>query len=217
MSPSAITADERVLDVGFTDDALSVALRDGRVISVPLVWYPRLLNATPAQRKNWKIAGGGYGIHWPDIDEDLSTDGLLRGARAPKSVPAMAPTREGQSETKYGYDIPAWEKAKAEAIRELGAQAKRESTISYSDLTKKIRSITFGPGDHAFHYLLFEVSKDEDAAGRGLLSALVVNKENGIPGQGFFDVARGLGRDVTEPMRLWTEEIKFVFSKWHQP
>jgi uncharacterized protein DUF2442 len=69
----------------FTDDALSVFLRDCRVISVPLVWYPRLLNATPAQRKNWKIAGGGDGIHWPEIDEDLSTEGLLRGARAPRA------------------------------------------------------------------------------------------------------------------------------------
>jgi len=78
-------ADERVLEVGFTDDALSVSLRDGRVISVPLAWYPRLLNATPAQRKNWEIAGGGYGIHWPDVDEDLSTEGLLRGAPAPKA------------------------------------------------------------------------------------------------------------------------------------
>jgi hypothetical protein len=85
MGSSAITADERVLDVAFSDDSLSVSLRDGRVISVPLVWYPRLLNATPAQRKNWKIAGGGYGIYWPDIDEDLSTEGLLRGARAPKA------------------------------------------------------------------------------------------------------------------------------------
>lgn len=85
MSSSAITADERVLDVTFTDDSLSVSLRDGRVISVPLVWYPRLLGATPAQRKNWKIAGGGYGIHWPDLDEDLSTEGLLRGAPAPKT------------------------------------------------------------------------------------------------------------------------------------
>ena len=84
MSSSAITADERVLDVEFNDDAFSVSLRDGRVLSVPLAWYPRLLNATPAQRTNWKIAGGGYGIHWPDIDEDLSTAGLLRGAPAPK-------------------------------------------------------------------------------------------------------------------------------------
>jgi hypothetical protein len=91
MGSSAITADERVLDVAFSEDALSVSLRDGRVISVPLVWYPRLLNATPAQRKNWEIAGGGYGIHWPEIDEDLSTEGLLRGARAPKShSPAKA-------------------------------------------------------------------------------------------------------------------------------
>ena len=82
MSFSASAADERVLDVQSTDDTLSVSLRDGRVITVPLVWYPRLLNATPAQRKNWKIAGGGYGIHWPDLDEDLSTEGLLRGAPA---------------------------------------------------------------------------------------------------------------------------------------
>jgi hypothetical protein len=84
MNSSAVTADERVLDVAFSDDSLSVSLRDGRVISVPLVWYPRLLNATPSQRKNWKIAGGGYGIHWPDVDEDLSTEGLLRGAKTPK-------------------------------------------------------------------------------------------------------------------------------------
>jgi hypothetical protein len=83
MNFSLIAADERVLDVAFTDDALSVSLHDGRVISVPLVWYLRLLNATPAQRKNCKVAGGGYGIHWPDIDEDLSTEGLLRGAKAP--------------------------------------------------------------------------------------------------------------------------------------
>lgn len=80
----ALTADERVADVKFTKDTLSVLLHDGRTISVPLAWYPRLLNATAAQRKKWQIAGGGYGIHWPDIDEDLSTEGLLRGAPAPQ-------------------------------------------------------------------------------------------------------------------------------------
>jgi hypothetical protein len=85
MSFSASAADARVLDVQSTDDTLSVSLQDDRVITVPLVWYPRLLNATPAQRRNWKIAGGGYGIHWPDLDEDLSTEGLLRGAPAPKA------------------------------------------------------------------------------------------------------------------------------------
>ncbi len=57
---------------------------DGRTITVPLVWYPRLLAATPQQREKWVICGGGYGIHWSEIDEDLSTEGLLRGAPAPR-------------------------------------------------------------------------------------------------------------------------------------
>lgn len=79
----ALTPDERVTDVSFTKDSLCVSLRDGRKISVPLTWYPKLLHATPRQRNNWRVAGAGYGIHWPDIDEDLSTEGLLRGAPAP--------------------------------------------------------------------------------------------------------------------------------------
>lgn len=87
----AISApDERVKDVELTEDALSVALMDGRVISVPLAWYPRLLDASDSQRKNWRIAGGGYGIHWPDVDEDLSMEGLLRGAPAPRQPSAKA-------------------------------------------------------------------------------------------------------------------------------
>jgi hypothetical protein len=82
---------ERVKDVRFAEDTLSVDLIDGRTIVVPLVWYPRLLRATPEQRGNWQICGGGYGIHWPDIDEDLSTEGLLRGAPAPRrTMPVVA-------------------------------------------------------------------------------------------------------------------------------
>lgn len=80
----ALAADERVKDVSFSEDALSVALMDGRTITVPLTWYPRLLKASFNERSNWEICGGGYGIHWPDIDEDLSTEGLLRGAPAPR-------------------------------------------------------------------------------------------------------------------------------------
>lgn len=79
----ALAADERVSYVRFTEDALSVDLKDGRTITVPLVWYPRLLNGSPEQRNRWVVCGGGYGIHWPDLDEDLSTEGLLRGAPAP--------------------------------------------------------------------------------------------------------------------------------------
>lgn len=82
----ALAADERVADLDITEDTLSVQLMDGRTIIVPLAWYPRLLNATEAQRENWQISGGGYGIHWPDVDEDLSTEGLLRGAPAPRQV-----------------------------------------------------------------------------------------------------------------------------------
>ncbi|MFM9976580.1 MAG: DUF2442 domain-containing protein [Sphingomonadaceae bacterium] len=84
MATLARLADERVLDLRCDDHSLIVDLMDGRTISVPLAWYPRLLNATPDQRANWECAGAGYGIHWPDIDEDLSTDGLLRGAPAVK-------------------------------------------------------------------------------------------------------------------------------------
>ena len=93
MSFLASAADERVYGIEFTEDVLSVTLRDGRVITVPLVWYPRLLNATVAQRKNWKVAGGGYGLHWPDLDEDLSTDGLLRGAPAPRAQVPVSQTK----------------------------------------------------------------------------------------------------------------------------
>lgn len=80
----AIRADERVKNVYFTEETISVDLMDGRTISVPLVWYPRLLNATPEQIAKWEICGGGYSIHWEEIDEDLSTEGMLRGAPAPK-------------------------------------------------------------------------------------------------------------------------------------
>ena len=82
---------ERVRDVHVTEDTLAVDLADRRPIIVPLTWYPRLLNATPEQRLRWKVSGAGYGIHWPDIDEDLSTEGLLRGAPA-----AAEPARLGR-------------------------------------------------------------------------------------------------------------------------
>lgn len=89
MQGSEIKPGERVKDVRFTEDSMAVDLIDGRTIAVPLEWYPRLLDATPQQRQNWKICGGGYGIHWPDVDEDLSTEGLLRGAPA---APELART-----------------------------------------------------------------------------------------------------------------------------
>ena len=83
-------AGEQVRDVRVTDDTISVDLFDGRIITVPLAWYPRLLHAMSEQRANWRFAGAGYGIHWPDIDEDLSTRGLLQGAPAPRGMAKAA-------------------------------------------------------------------------------------------------------------------------------
>lgn len=85
MGTLALNADERVDSVEFSEDYLIVGLKDGRRISVPLEWYPRLVGASAEARSNWQICGGGYGIHWPEIDEDLSTEGLLRGAPAPNN------------------------------------------------------------------------------------------------------------------------------------
>jgi hypothetical protein len=88
MHGSDVKPGERVKNVHLTEDTIAVDLMDGRTIVVPLAWYPPLLEASPEQRSNWKISGAGYGIHWPDIDEDLSTEGLLRGApAAPEALP----------------------------------------------------------------------------------------------------------------------------------
>jgi hypothetical protein len=68
--------------VACTDDELVVGLNDGRTLAVPFAWFPRLLAATPAQRAEWRLIGGGEGIRWESLDEDLSVRGLLRGERA---------------------------------------------------------------------------------------------------------------------------------------
>jgi hypothetical protein len=78
--------DERVQDVRCDEHSLIVDLMDRRTISVPLAWYPRLLHATPDQRATWERAGASYGIYWPDIYEDLSTEELLRGAPAARAA-----------------------------------------------------------------------------------------------------------------------------------
>ena len=79
MSILAIESHAQARDVSFTDDSISVELLDGRTISAPLTWFPRLLEANNTQRNNWQLMGDGEGIHWSDIDEDLSVAGLLAG------------------------------------------------------------------------------------------------------------------------------------------
>jgi hypothetical protein len=71
--------------VSVTEDTLSVDLEDGRTISVPIGWYPRLAYGTQTERSNFQISGAGYGIHWPDLDEDIGVEGLLFGRRSTES------------------------------------------------------------------------------------------------------------------------------------
>ena len=89
MSYTEFESGTRVKDVRLTEDTISVDLIDGRTIVAPLAWYPRLLHTTADQRAHWEVCGGGFGIHWPEIDEDLSTEGLLRGAPAPRGLAAI--------------------------------------------------------------------------------------------------------------------------------
>lgn len=77
------------VDVRATDDKLVVELEDGRVISLPLSWYPRLLHGSPEERNNYQLIGGGSGIHWPDLDEDLSVEELLAGHRSQESQSSL--------------------------------------------------------------------------------------------------------------------------------
>ena len=78
MTVSAVEVQPLAVDVAFSSDELQVALADGRAISVPLTWYPRLHEASPKERKNWRLIGGGLGIHWESLDEDVSVESLLR-------------------------------------------------------------------------------------------------------------------------------------------
>ena len=83
--------------VRVTDTELTVDLVDGRTISVPLAWYPRLSHATPAEREHWRLIGRGEGIHWPDLDEDISVEGLILGRPSGESQKSFQRWLEGRS------------------------------------------------------------------------------------------------------------------------
>ena len=80
MATSAVKYDATAVDVKLMEDRLVVVLADGRELAAPLAWFPRLLDASTEQRRNWRLIGGGHGIHWPDVDEDISIASLLRAA-----------------------------------------------------------------------------------------------------------------------------------------
>jgi len=88
--PSALVSLARIVNVTVSDDSLSVDLEDGRSVTVPIGWYPRLAYASPAERAHFEIGGAGYGIHWPDLDEDIGVEGLLIGKKSTENPASFA-------------------------------------------------------------------------------------------------------------------------------
>ena len=86
----------KALDITISADALTVILADGRVVSVPLTWYRRLLHGSPHERMNWEWIGDGEGIHWPDLDEDIGVEGMLLGKKSAESSESLARWLEGR-------------------------------------------------------------------------------------------------------------------------
>lgn len=90
---------ELAVAVETNDDSLVVTLADGRSISVPLVWYPRLAHGTASERANWRLIGSGHGVHWPDLDEDVSIDNLLAGQPSTESQASLTKWLESRPKT----------------------------------------------------------------------------------------------------------------------
>jgi hypothetical protein len=100
-------------EVSITDDTLAVDLSDGRTLLVPLIWYPRLWHGTPEERENWRLVGDGEGIHWPELDEDISIEGLILGKRSGESQRSLQRWLEKRA-NKLSQDKPG-ESVKEEA------------------------------------------------------------------------------------------------------
>jgi hypothetical protein len=111
----------------------------------------------------------------------------------------------------YGYRSDVWESAKAEAVLALKAKAKAKDLTTYVELTRQIVSIHFDPHEYNFHHFLGQLSSESDAAGEGMISALIIYKgEDQLPSPGFFDLAKRLGRDISDRVRCWSDEVNRV-------
>jgi hypothetical protein len=98
MNTLAIEMNASIQDVELTEDSLVVDLADGRTVSVPIAWYPRLMHGTREERSHWRIIGKGEGIHWPDVDEDISVENILLGRPSGESQRSFKKWLEGRME-----------------------------------------------------------------------------------------------------------------------
>lgn len=117
----------------------------------------------------------------------------------------------------YGHDDATWEQAKEDARAVIAERARVRGMIPYSELVSGIHAIQFDPHDAQLFHLLGEISKEEDEAGRGMMTALVVHKYGDMePGPGFFELAQELGRNASDVTKCWIEECKVVHAAWAQ-
>jgi hypothetical protein len=114
----AVSVENRIQRVDVSDETITAYLVDGRVISVPLAWSWRLSDATPKQRANWQLIGDGHGVHWPDVDEDISADGMLNGTPAPRP---RETARKRPKPANRALQPKSRAKAKSKPIRRAGA------------------------------------------------------------------------------------------------
>ena len=117
VSTNAISVPE-AMTVAVTEDTLTAELSDGRTISVPLAWYPRLVHAAPEERGNWELIGRGQGIHWPDLDEDISVENLLAGRKSGESQRSFKQWLEAKGEGRglAIYELTAYERESGEGV-----------------------------------------------------------------------------------------------------
>ncbi|MCR4318354.1 MAG: DUF2442 domain-containing protein [Planctomycetes bacterium] len=104
MTSSTITINPTAVDVKVTDETLTVSLSDGRVVSVPISWYPRLSHALQVHREIWEFNGAGHGVHWPEIDEDISVENLLFGQPSGESSSSLTKWKECYKQKNFHGD-----------------------------------------------------------------------------------------------------------------
>ncbi|WP_281926768.1 hypothetical protein [Roseibium album] len=115
----------------------------------------------------------------------------------------------------HGFSQADWDKAKTEARDAMIARAKKRGMITYSDLVDQMQSIKLGAHDPRLSILLDEISTEEDANGRGMLTVLVVHKVGDMePGKGFYELAQALGRTFSDPQEFWIDELHRVHAEW---
>jgi hypothetical protein len=119
-----------------------------------------------------------------------------------------------QVHTRFGVSLAIWERTKDEMREVLNAVARRGETITYTDLVRQVHAMRLDPHDYAVAHLLGEISAVDHAEGRGMRSALVISKEEGKPGTGFFALAASCGEDVSDQERFWVHELHKVYADW---